>query len=107
MLTQIELQELDLCVLLGMTLHQMKSSITDEEFKKWQEYMMVNPSHATDIQIAQLTLLVSAFMGNKDASFDDFYVHRPQEEETVSIKTEDKTQEDNDFVNNYVLNAYR
>ncbi len=106
-LTPIEIMEMDLCVLLGMTIHQMKSSITEEEFLKWQEYMRLNPKHATDIQIAQLTLLASAFMGNKDAEFDDFYVHRQPEEQACSLKTaEDKTQEDNDFINNYVMNAY-
>ncbi len=108
-LTPIEIMEMDLCVLLGMTIHQMKSSITEEEFLKWQEYMRLNPKHATDIQIAQLTLLASAFMGNKDAEFADFYVHREIEDKVRSIESKEPKQEERTVgleLDMFVRNAY-
>ncbi len=107
-LTPIELQEMDLCVMLGMTLHQMKSSITEEEFTKWQQYMLLNPVYATDIQIAQLTLLASAFMGAKNSSFEDFFVHK--QPKPPKPRTIEPTQEERTVgleLDMFVRNAYR
>ncbi len=93
-LTQLEVIEMDLCVLLGMTHHQMKSSITESEFLMWVEYMKLNPIHATDLQITKLTMLAAAFAGQKDIEFDDFYTHsEPERPKQCSLKleTEERT----------------
>ncbi len=78
-LTIHEVQEMDLASHLNMTVYEMKSKMTEEEYYKWQEYLLLNPKHATDIQIAQLTTLAAGFMGLKGAKFEDFFVHKNPE----------------------------
>ncbi len=79
MLTRLEVIEMDVASHLNMTVFEMKSKMTEEEFYNWQEYLQLHPKHSTDIQIAQLTTLAAGFMGLKGAKFEDFFIHKDPE----------------------------
>ncbi len=62
-----------------MTVYQLKNTMTDEEFKDWREYDKLEPLHGTDLSLARITMMIAAFMGQKNIEFNDFYVHKKPE----------------------------
>jgi hypothetical protein len=85
-----------------MTVHQLKSSMTADEFNRWLLYDKYEPLHSTDIEIAQLSLLASAFMGVKDPSIQDFLIHKPAPETTAEHPMMDESFD----LDTYIQNAY-
>ncbi len=113
---QRKLFEHRLALKLGMTVYQMRESMTSEEFMDWMEYDRYEPLHSTDIQLAQLSMMAASFMGAKGAKFIDYYVHQPGDTELQSTQTtqeitkDKKTNENREIgyeLDNYIQNAYR
>ncbi len=97
-----EIFEHRLALKLGMTKFQMQESMTEEEFNSWMEYDRLEPLHSTDIELAQIAMMVAAFMGQKNVSFEDFFIHKSPEPEP------EDTKQQNDFeLDQFVKNAYR
>ncbi len=51
---------------------EMENTMTADEFHNWLQYHQYEPLNRVDIQLAQLTMLVSSALGGK-GKFDDFY----------------------------------
>ncbi len=63
--------------------------MTADEFQDWREYDMLEPLHGTDLTLARMSMMMAAFMGQKDVNFEDFYIHKvPPEPETPKSKEE-------------------
>ncbi len=94
-LTPMEIVEMDITLLLGQpSVHAMRSTLTQEEFYKWVRYLQLHPLYGERIQLAQMAMMLSAFMGSKDSKFEDFYTNKHPEpekpQETVSKQQQDQ-----------------
>ncbi len=92
-----------LALKLGMTVYQMRETMTEEEFNSWMAYDRMEPLHSTDMELAQIAMMVAAFMGQKDVKFEDFYIHKQPH---VEKEPEDTKQQDNEELERYIMNAY-
>ncbi len=59
-----------------MTVRQLKGSLTQEDFDKWRYYDSMEPLHGVPLSLAQLGMMMSAFMGSKNTNFEDLYINK-------------------------------
>ncbi len=105
-LTQREVLEMHLASHLHMTVYEMKSKITSEEFDKWQQYFDLHPIHATDLQLTKLTMLAAAFAGQKNIEFADFYLHKTVEQPKHKQEEVSNDGTNVDELQNYIFANY-
>ncbi len=69
----------------------MKAVLTRSEFLKWLAYFRDKPADANEVQMAVLTSLVSAAMGNKKVKMSDFMItkDRPKNKKSTILLTDD------------------
>ncbi len=104
-LTPMEIVEMDVTLLLGQpSVHAMKSTLTQDEFYKWVRYLQLHPLYGDRIQLAQIALLMSAFMGSKDSKFEDFYTNKHPEPDKP--QEEVSKQQQNQNLDQYIRSVY-
>ena len=62
--------------MLGMSVFQMKATLTRSEYIGWLSYLRYEEPDVTEIQLATLAMLVSNAVGGK-AKAKDFLVRKP------------------------------
>lgn len=65
-----------MCEILGMTISQMRTTLTYSEYSKWMLYLNNKEPSITELQLAMLSTLVSNGLGGKH-KLQDFIISKP------------------------------
>ncbi|MCD6135568.1 hypothetical protein J7J63_02505 [Candidatus Bipolaricaulota bacterium] len=61
-----------------MPVSLLRATLTDREFNQWISYFKYQDPDATEIQLATIAFIISSGLGNKEAKFEDYLVHKEQ-----------------------------
>jgi hypothetical protein len=67
----------------------LRHVISQKEFHMWLRYFANKDPDETEIQLANLTLMVAQGLGSKKAKFEDFLINKPTKKEATKAKTPD------------------
>ncbi len=84
-----------------MTVRQLKGSLTQEDFDKWRYYDSMEPLHGVPLSLAQLGMMISAFMGSKNTNFEEMYINKSQ-----APNIQEKTRDDGAALNNALVGLF-
>ncbi len=84
-----------------MTVRQLKGSLTQEDFDKWRYYDSMEPLHGVPLSLAQLGMMMSAFMGSKNTNFEDLYINKAH-----PPNIQEKAQNDGAALNNALVGLF-
>ncbi len=72
-----------------MTVYQMKNSLTVDEFNQWVIFDRMEPMNGQAIELAQILTMMSAFMGSKNSTFEDFYINKTPTPFVTQVEKQD------------------
>ncbi len=84
----------------------MKAVLTRSEFLKWLSYFKDKPADIPEVQMAILTSMVAAAMGNKKVKADDFMITKDKPKKIIVTDDPVSTIEANSMPSNEVKSFF-